>query len=1183
MISLHDRFKVVDESFGVRKSVRSVPRTFSMQLFDQNVYYKKNVGKGDTFYSHEDHKDNTRKEDNVWKKESFVFMEGVDDEGNTCTLRVTGIPFKIYVQCPDEFSSTDMNKLRDRIAEKLGVAVKEVSFSQQHYYHFCGWEPCSKDPTKAKLYNYCVLGFTYHGFCWTVTTMFEKKEFLGTFPQAKFEVHESKNGSTQKILEACADASLAKEESTIKPGGWIEITRWSIPQQYYSHSQVEVQVDYKNIKPLPQKITTAPYWTASWDIECKSKDGNFPLPQKEEDHTICINTYLYQHGTGKSLQVCHHYGRVDPVEDVLVVECAQEIDVIEQWRDMIVLSVQPTVLEGYNVDGFDWNWIAKKAKILNLEYTTETNPSSRLFRLGTLCDVVENVCEKNLSSAAKGSSVLNWIPTFGRINLDVYRIIKDDYKLHSYKLKTVCEYFFALHEDRDEPKNRVFNALKESVGKFVTLEYLIYNCTLTEEQCRKAIVQLCGDHGYTIEQRESTFMLVSHTSSLRKIDLTPKEIWSNYDAGPSKRSINVSYAARDCVMPKKLEEKLNLVTSLLEMSKTTYTPMNTSLMSGQQARIKNLLHQYCHYYGYIINVKSRSTNSSSDDVKYKGACVLDPLNGFYKDPIATLDFSSLYPSILMQNNLCYSTLIVENYIKNQLQNLCTPVKEAKLDFYNTLSEYKNKKLCVSGNEVTTSCRYSNEEGTIAYKEFHPTKGNTYSFVQHTKGVCPRILSALKLKRKEVRRIQETYPKDSLEAMVLDKKQLNIKLVMNSIYGFFGFLSGDFVCKPLAESVTCEGREMIMMTKLYAERYFTQYTSNDFVDSLNRDIEDQSKHYKYIPLYVKETIGGKVRVVYGDTDSVMVLFENIDLLDNPIHWCLTLAKLASLYITSKFCLLDGTNHISLELEKCYRPFLLLTKKNYAGVIYTQPDKPDRRDDKGLPSKRRDSWFGLQNTYKESLENILIHMDLDKAKRCIMGLLQSIEKNELDLSQYVQSKCLKSDYSLAKSQPPHVVVRNKIRGRNPGSEPKSGDRVPFVIIIDKTLKTIGGRAEDPEWAKDHSQHCVIDRLYYVNSLMKPFIKLLGPIFESPEKLFENAIRNIRNQQEKSINIETFLKRKNDFGPSTQESIFQSVTVKTKLSQETIELPTKKKQKVRKGGKLQPPSGGTALPSWLVVTKK
>merc|ERR1719159_1652719 len=49
--------------------------------------------------------------------------------------------------------------------------------------------------------------------------------------------------------------------------------------------------------------------------------------------------------------------------------------------------------------------------------------------------------------------------------------------------------------------------------------------------------------------------------------------------------------------------------------------------------------------------------SEKSDDKYEGATVLDPITGYYEQPIATLDFASLYPSIMMAHNLCYCTLV----------------------------------------------------------------------------------------------------------------------------------------------------------------------------------------------------------------------------------------------------------------------------------------------------------------------------------------------------------------------------------------------------------------------------------------------------------------------------------------------------------------------------------------------
>lgn len=47
----------------------------------------------------------------------------------------------------------------------------------------------------------------------------------------------------------------------------------------------------------------------------------------------------------------------------------------------------------------------------------------------------------------------------------------------------------------------------------------------------------------------------------------------------------------------------------------------------------------------------------SVDVQYEGAAIIDPMRGFYDEPIVTMDFSSLYPSVMIAHNLCYTTWV----------------------------------------------------------------------------------------------------------------------------------------------------------------------------------------------------------------------------------------------------------------------------------------------------------------------------------------------------------------------------------------------------------------------------------------------------------------------------------------------------------------------------------------------
>ena len=61
-------------------------------------------------------------------------------------------------------------------------------------------------------------------------------------------------------------------------------------------------------------------------------------------------------------------------------------------------------------------------------------------------------------------------------------------------------------------------------------------------------------------------------------------------------------------------------------------------------------------------VSSNKLIQLGTDEQYEGATVIDPKKGYYDSPIATLDFSSLYPSIMMAHNLCYTSLLDKSTI-----------------------------------------------------------------------------------------------------------------------------------------------------------------------------------------------------------------------------------------------------------------------------------------------------------------------------------------------------------------------------------------------------------------------------------------------------------------------------------------------------------------------------------------
>lgn len=90
-----------------------------------------------------------------------------------------------------------------------------------------------------------------------------------------------------------------------------------------------------------------------------------------------------------------------------------------------------------------------------------------------------------------------------------------------------------------------------------------------------------------------------------------------------------------------------------EMARVTGVPFKDLLSRGQQIKVVSQLYRAAGPAGYIIP----AMKSEGSDQQYEGATVFDPTKGYYSVPVATLDFASLYPSIMMAHNLCYTTLL----------------------------------------------------------------------------------------------------------------------------------------------------------------------------------------------------------------------------------------------------------------------------------------------------------------------------------------------------------------------------------------------------------------------------------------------------------------------------------------------------------------------------------------------
>ena len=389
-------------------------------------------------------------------------------------------------------------------------------------------------------------------------------------------------------------------------------------------------------------------------------------------------------------------------------------------------------------------------------------------------------------------------------------------------------------------------------------------------------------------------------------------------------------------------------------------------------------------------------------------------------------------------------------------------------------------LCYS-TYVMDERRYGKIPG-ITYETFN-IGNKTYKFAQDVPSLLPAILMELKQFRKKAKRDMAAatgYMKE-----VYNGKQLAYKVSMNSVYGFTGAGKGILPCVPIASTTTCRGRGMIEETKTYVEANFP---------------------------------GAKVR--YGDTDSVMVEFDVGDRKGvEAIEYSWEIGERAAEECSALF-----KKPNNLELEKVYWPYFLYSKKRYAAKLWTK-GKDDQMhmdyiDVKGLQLVRRDNTPHMREVCKELLDVVLTSGDpgppkelaRDRANELLSG---GISHDKLILSQSLSDSYKVGGKSVSINSPEsihinqaHVQVVNKMRQRKPGSEPQSGDRVPYLLTkTDNSKAKAFEKSEDPKYVEEHN--IPVDYHYYfVNKFLNPVCDLLDPLFENTkQEIFGDIIEQYK----------------------------------------------------------------------------
>jgi len=249
-----------------------------------------------------------------------------------------------------------------------------------------------------------------------------------------------------------------------------------------------------------------------------------------------------------------------------------------------------------------------------------------------------------------------------------------------------------------------------------------------------------------------------------KLDVKAKEMRALWEGSAEDLKRFIQYSRRDSWLVMKMVKDLKVLDKYFALSKASGAFLQVVINGGQSNMIEARLSREFMAEKRVMGIKSASVIGGDEEFNEEntitGAIVLDPDIGLTED-VAILDYKSLYPTIMIAHNLCYSTEIIDE----------EPV---------------------SGEIITSP------------------SGGRFVSPETYRGIVPRVLEKLLAERLAAKKAMK-LAKNPEERDALDAKQYAMKILLNSMYGYSGYTRARLFSPIIANSVTSYGRENLLRT------------------------------------------------------------------------------------------------------------------------------------------------------------------------------------------------------------------------------------------------------------------------------------------------------------------------------------------------------------------------------------
>ncbi|XP_055546251.1 DNA polymerase zeta catalytic subunit [Wyeomyia smithii] len=430
-----------------------------------------------------------------------------------------------------------------------------------------------------------------------------------------------------------------------------------------------------------------------------------------------------------------------------------------------------------------------------------------------------------------------------------------------------------------------------------------------------------------------------------------------------------------------LLQQLDLIGRTAELAKLFGIQFYEVLSRGSQFRVESMMLRIAKPRNFVSLSPSIQQRAHMRAPEYL-PLILEPGSRFYADPLIVLDFQSLYPSMIIAYNYCFSTCL--GRVEHLGESDCSD------GFEFGASQLKLSRKLVQAlldqNLLTISpCGVAFVKPSVR------------------EGVLPRMLNEILATRLMVKASMKLHKDNRVLQRVLHSRQLGLKLIANVTYGYTAAnFSGRMPCVEVGDSVVSKGRE-----------------------TLERAIK-----------MVESTERWGAKVVYGDTDSLFVLCPGRTKED-----AFKIGEEIADAVTR-----DNPPPVKLKLEKVYQPSILQTKKRYVGYMYETADQEKPvYEAKGIETVRRDGCPVVGKMLEKVLRILFETRDVSKVKEYTCRQFTKILEGRVNLQDFVFAKEFRGEDGYKPGAcVPALELTRRWKLVDPRREPRRGERVPYVIV-------------------------------------------------------------------------------------------------------------------------------------------